>query len=84
MLSRPDAFPGGHDLAGFPPSLVVDADRDAMRASGSRFARELAEAGVETEYRVLPGSSHAFLNRPNDPAFTRGIDLVSEWMRRLA
>lgn len=83
FLSRPDAFPGGHDLTDSPPSLVVDADRDAMRASGSLFARELAEAGVETEYRVLPGSSHAFLNRPNDPAFTRGIDLVSEWMRRL-
>ena len=83
VLSRPDAFPGGHDLAGFPPSLVVDADRDAMRASGSLFARELLGAGVDTEYRVLPGSSHAFLNRPNDPAFTRGIDLVSEWMRRL-
>ena len=83
FLSRPDAFPGGHDLTDSPPSLVVAADRDAMRASGSLFARELAEAGVETEYRVLPGSSHAFLNRPNDPAFTRGIDLVSEWMRRL-
>ena len=83
FLSRPDAFPGGHDLTDFPPSLVVDADRDAMRASGSLFARELLGAGVDTEYRVLPGSSHAFLNRPNDPAFTRGIDLVSEWMRRL-
>lgn len=83
VLSRPDAFPGGHDLSGFPPSLVVDADRDAMRASGSLFARELEDAGVETERRVLPGSAHAFLNRPNDPAFTRGIDLVSEWMRRL-
>ena len=83
VLDLPDAFPGGHDLTGFPPSLLVDADRDAMRASGSLFARELAQAGVATEYRVLPGSSHAFLNRPNDPAFTRGIDLISEWMRRL-
>ncbi|PPF43142.1 esterase [Pseudoclavibacter sp. AY1F1] len=83
VLSRPDAFPGGHDLSGFPPSLVVDADRDAMRASGSLFARELHDAGVDTEYRVLPGSSHAFLNRPRDPAFVRGIDLLSDWMRQL-
>ncbi|NYF12478.1 acetyl esterase/lipase [Pseudoclavibacter sp. JAI123] len=83
VLPLPDAFPGGHDLSGFPPCLVVDADRDAMRASGSLFARELAEAGVDTEYRVPPGSTHAFLNRPRDPAFTRGIDLISEWMRGL-
>ncbi|WP_424467701.1 alpha/beta hydrolase [Pseudoclavibacter helvolus] len=83
VLELPDAFPGGHDLTGFPPSLVVDADREAMRASGSRFARELADAGVAAEYRVLPGSSHAFLNRPRDPAFARGIDAISEWMRRL-
>ncbi|PPF86535.1 esterase [Pseudoclavibacter sp. RFBJ3] len=83
VLLRPDAFPGGHNLTGFPPSLVVDADRDAMRASGSSFARELAAAGVDTEYRVIPGSAHAFLNRPRDPAFTRGIDLISEWMRCL-
>lgn len=83
VLPLPDAFPGGHDLTGLPPSLVVDADRDAMRASGSLFARELAAAGVDTEYRVLPGSTHAFLNRRRDPAFTRGVDLIAEWMRGL-
>jgi acetyl esterase len=76
------AFPGGHDLAGFPPTLLVHADRDAMRTSGDRFAAELSAAGADVERHVLPGSAHAFLNRPGSPAFTSGTALIAEWMQR--
>ena len=77
------AFPGGHDLSGFPPSLLVDAESDMMRASGSAFARELGEAGVPVEYHVMDGASHAFLHRPRDPAFPRGLRLIADWAKRL-
>ncbi|GAA1494132.1 alpha/beta hydrolase [Curtobacterium herbarum] len=81
-LAHRYAFPGGHDLTGFPPTLVVNAERDTMRASGDRFAAELADAGTDVERHVLPGSAHAFLNRPGLPAFTAGTGLIAEWVRR--
>jgi acetyl esterase len=81
-LAHRYAFPGGHDLTGFPPSLVVNAERDTMRTSGDRFADELADAGTDVERHVLPGSAHAFLNRPGLPAFAAGTELIAEWMRR--
>ena len=77
------AFPGGHEVSGFPPSLLVDAERDIMRASGSEFAKELGNAGVPVEYHVMEGAGHAFLHRPRDPAFPKGIRLIAEWAKRL-
>jgi acetyl esterase len=60
----------------------VNAERDTMRTSGDRFAAELVDAGTDVERHVLPGSAHAFLNRPGLPAFTTGTTLIAEWMRR--
>jgi acetyl esterase/lipase len=73
------AFPGGHDLDGFPPTLMINADRDAMRASGDQFATELLSAGADVEQHTLPGTRHAFLNRPHLDAFTTAIDLMASW-----
>lgn len=82
-LAEADAFPGGHALQGFPSTLMIDADRDSMRASGGQFAQELSEAGVAVDYHVLPGAFHAFLNRPQDPNFTDGLGLIVEWARHI-
>lgn len=76
------AFPGGHTLTGFPRTLVVTAERDNMRASGDLFAAELAEAGVDVQHHVLPGTRHAFLNRPGLAEFAHTVQLVAEWTRR--
>ncbi|NWL13901.1 esterase [Paenarthrobacter nitroguajacolicus] len=73
------AFPGGHDLDGFPSTLMINADRDAMRASGDRFAAELLSAGADVEQHTLPGTRHAFLNRPRLDSFTTAVDLMAEW-----
>jgi len=82
-LLEPHAFPGGHPVEVFPPTLMVDADRDVMRASGELFAHELQEAGVPVEYHVLDDESHAFLNRPASPAFAEAVGLIAEWARKL-
>jgi acetyl esterase len=82
-LAEPHAFPGGHDLTGFPRTVLLDADHDAMRASGGRFAEELAAARVGVDYHVIPDTDHAFLNRPNDPGFATGLSLIAEWARRV-
>jgi acetyl esterase/lipase len=80
-LSEPSAFPGGHPLHDFPPTLMIDADRDSMRASGGQFAQELSAAGIAVDYHVLPEALHAFLNRPQDPSFADGLRLVVDWAR---
>lgn len=73
------AFAGGHDLTGFPPTLVINAEHDNMRASGDLFARELSSTGVDVEHHVLPGTHHAFLNRPHLDAFASAIALIATW-----
>jgi len=75
------AFPGGHALHDFPPTLMLDADRDSMRASGSQFARELATAGIAADYHALSETFHGFLNRPNEPGFEAGLGLIIDWAR---
>ncbi|MEV6928321.1 alpha/beta hydrolase fold domain-containing protein [Dactylosporangium sp. NPDC051485] len=79
-LAEPHALPGGHDLAGLPPALLLDADRDRLRASGERFARELAGAAVPHEHHVVAGTPHGFLNRPAHPGFAAGIARIVAWL----
>ncbi|WP_083887711.1 alpha/beta hydrolase fold domain-containing protein [Nocardia asiatica] len=61
-LLNSGAFPGGRDVSGLPPALMLDADHDTLRASGERFAAELA-AGVPVSYTVVPHSWHGYLDR---------------------
>lgn len=76
------AFPGGHEVGAFPRTLVVNAEHDNMRASGDLFAAELAAAGIDVEHHVLPGTRHAFLNRPALEAFGTTIALTAAWCQR--
>jgi acetyl esterase len=75
------AFPGGHDLDQFPRTLVVNAEYDNMRASGDQFAAELAASGADVHHHVLPGTRHAFLNRPGLAAFATTVSLIAAWHR---
>jgi xylan 1,4-beta-xylosidase len=80
---RPTAvYPESDDLGGFPRTLLIDAERDVMRASGGRFADELADAGTEVERHVLPDSRHAFLNRPGTRDFDDTIERIVDWADR--
>jgi acetyl esterase len=78
-LTERTAFPGGHDLRGFPDAILVDADRDIMRGSSNSFVAELIATGTDVERHVLPETRHAFLNRPELPEFAVAIDLISAW-----
>lgn len=81
-VDEPFAFPGGHDVSSFPPTLVMDAEHDVLRSSGARFAEELHDAGVPVNYAMVRGSVHAFLNRPGTPHFVEGVELVVDWITR--
>jgi len=80
-LTNRRAFPGGHDVGGFPPTLLVNAEHDTMRASGDLFATELRDAGVDVEHHVLPGTRHAFLNRPGLAPFDTAVSMIVTWSR---
>lgn len=53
-------------LAFLPPTVIVNADADDLRASGEEFAEQLAVSGVMVIERVQPGTVHGYLNRPDE------------------
>lgn len=71
------AFPGGHDLGGLPPVLVVNAELDSLRASGEAYAAELAAASVDVRMERQRGAMHGFLNQIDDPAAERTLALLT-------
>lgn len=81
-LGDPYAFPGGHDVAGLPPTLIVNSDRDSLRASGERFAAELALAGVDLTVVREPGTWHGHLNEPGTAGAVQTIRRVLTWTRQ--
>ncbi len=82
-LLRPGpAFPGGSDLRGFPPTLMLEAHKDRLRASGTTMHRELREAGTEVEYTVVEGTRHGFLSLPRSRAFRTSMSLITTWLSR--
>ena len=73
-LATPD------DLAGFPPTLMINGDTDELRVSGEHFASTLATARRDIAVFIEPGTTHGHLNRPG-PAASASLDLIS---RRLS
>lgn len=58
-------------LRQLPPTIVVNADADDLRASGEQFAEQLRDAGVAVIDGVQPGTVHGYLNRPEESETAR-------------
>jgi acetyl esterase len=78
LISNPPgyAMPALADLDGLPPTLVLNAEYDDLRASGEAFGAALAAAGVDVEQVLVRGVLHGFLNlstafEPVDDALER-------------
>lgn len=71
------AFPGGNDMTGLAPTLIVTADRDRLRASGEAFASELALAGVDVSIVRQRAALHGFLNEIGHPAAESTLTLLA-------
>jgi acetyl esterase/lipase len=74
LKSATYAFPADGDVHGLPPTLVINAEADEMRASGEPFAVDLGAAGVEVEMRTRWGAQHGFLDVPGDASAIATID----------
>lgn len=48
LLSDAHVLPGEGDPRGLPETLILDAEHDALGASGKRFAEQLRRAAVRT------------------------------------
>ena len=78
------AVPGlatADDVAGFPPTLMINGDADELRVSGQVFAATLRAAGREIDAVTEAGTQHGHLNRPHEPAASVSLDRIA---RRLA
>lgn len=51
---------GVPDLSRLPPTTIVLAQIDPLRSGGEQLAQRLAAAGVPTDFRLFPGTSHEF------------------------
>lgn len=57
---------------GLPPTVVLTAERDSLRAEGDAFAERLAGEGLLLEHRVVPRRDHYFLDG-GDPGQARPL-----------
>jgi acetyl esterase len=81
LLRDPYVFPGGgHDLTGFPPTLIINSDVDTIRASGEAFAAELAAAGVDVYCLREAGAAHGHLSDPDDLGGQRSVQRMIGWL----
>jgi acetyl esterase len=76
---HPDASPlRAADLAGLPPTIVVLAEHDVLRAEGEAYADRLLAAGVPVARRSFAGQMHAFFTLLNLPASRDALDYVAQ------
>ena len=79
-LADPYAFPGNGDVSGLPPVYLLNSEADHLRASGEEFGRQLDAAGVTVKVEFEPGTAHGHLNEAFDPAATRSIERIVDWI----
>ncbi|MDF2554451.1 MAG: nlhH 2 [Microbacterium sp.] len=71
-------FAGGHDLAGLPEVLIVNAELDSLRPSGEAFAAELAASSVDVRVVREHGAMHGYLNEIGHPASEHTLALLGD------
>ena len=61
--SNPYAVPhAAKSFAGLPPTVLITAEYDVLRADGIAYRDKLMAAGVEVAYKDCPGMIHGFFN----------------------
>ena len=79
-MADPYAFPANAALGGLPPSFILNAEFDGLRASADAFAVQLAAAGVPVRVEFEPGARHGQLNEPMTDAGQRSLARIAGWL----
>lgn len=69
-------------LFGLPPTLMIAAEYDPLRAEEELYAKRLAQAGVDVTYRCFAGCRHAFTHMEATPAAEAAWDLIGVHLRQ--
>ncbi len=78
---EPLASPLNADLRGLPPLYVSAAELDPLRDDSERLARRLIEAGVDFDFRLWRGVTHACFGMSRGIAAARGfIDEIARFL----
>ncbi len=80
LLADPRAFAGEGDVAGLPPTIIVNSEADDLRSSGEKFARQLFAAGVHVSVSVEPDTLHGHLNEPSKTQAALTLASVDTWL----
>jgi acetyl esterase len=80
LLTDPHIFPANGDLAGLPPTFILNCEHDTIRSSGEAYACQLTADGVDVTVQMEPGAAHATLAEPFTAEGQRGIDRIASWM----
>lgn len=80
LFSDPYAFPAIGELAGLPPTYIVNSEHDSLRASGEVFGAALAAAGVDVVQETEPDTGHGHLDRPLEPQGKRSLERIIRWI----
>lgn len=78
--AHPIAFPAEADLEVLPPTLVVNAEADDLRASGEAFAAALGHADVPHEVTTERGTIHGYLDQPGHAGAVATLDRIVGWL----
>jgi len=70
-VGDPQVYPVKADLTGFPPVLLVVAERDILAEQAAPMEQRLREAGVAAQRRVYSGAVHSFLEAMSVSAVAR-------------
>mgnify|MGYP002862026952 CR=1 FL=1 len=81
LLTDPRVYPGEGDVAGLPPTIIVNSQWDDLRPSGERFAEQLEAAGVPVECSFEPDTFHGHLDVPEGEGFARMLATFLVWLR---
>lgn len=79
--THPDLSPVFAELEGLPPMLMVVGDEDVLVHDNLAMAARLAEAGVDVDLRLYPGSPHGFTGHPT-PMARAALDDIEAWLLR--
>ncbi len=70
------------DFRGFPPSLIITAERDVLRDDGRRLNIRMRQAGVEVTYHHYDDEAHGFACSEGPTAgHQHFISLASDWLK---
>jgi acetyl esterase/lipase len=77
-----EAMPALASSEGLPPTLIVNDELDALRASGEAYGEQLRAAGVDVEVVCAPRVLHGHLNQAWTPKFEESLDQLAAWLTR--